>query len=89
MIEEEGIENLSLSKLAAQFDVKAPSLYKHVENKAAIIEAVNHATHRDLGEQLVESTMSIQDPLERVIVFSREYRKFAFGNGILLAVQKR
>lgn len=82
MIEEEGLDNLSLSKLAARFDVKAPSLYKHVKNKAAIIEAVNHATHRELGESLLESTVSTTDPFERVMIFTRAYREFAQANPV-------
>jgi AcrR family transcriptional regulator len=80
MIEEEGLDNLSLSKLAAHFDVKAPSLYKHVKNKAAIIEAVNYATHRDLSETILGQTENLQDPMERIMTFVHAYRAFAHAN---------
>ena len=82
MIEDNGLENLSLSRLAAQLDVKAPSLYKHVENKAAIIEAVNHATYRELSATILDKTANISDPIERLLTFSRAYREFAHSNPI-------
>lgn len=82
MIEEAGLENLSLSKLAAQFNVKAPSLYRHAENKAAIIEAVNHATYRELSETILNQTTSVTEPVERLLAFSRSYREFALANPI-------
>ncbi|MCI0711913.1 MAG: WHG domain-containing protein [Chloroflexi bacterium] len=82
MIEEVGLEKLSLSKLAAQFDVKAPSLYKHVNNKAAIIEAVNHATYRELSETILNQTVRVTDPVERLLIFSRAYRQFAHANPV-------
>ncbi len=40
----DGVDNLSLHKLAAALGVKAPSLYRYVSNKTELIQAVNLAT---------------------------------------------
>ncbi|MCA9902121.1 MAG: helix-turn-helix transcriptional regulator, partial [Anaerolineales bacterium] len=41
LIEAEGADNLSLSKLAEQLGIKAPSLYRHVGSKAGLLQAIN------------------------------------------------
>ena len=38
LIEQEGRDALSLGKLATALGVKAPSLYRHVGNKAELVE---------------------------------------------------
>lgn len=43
IIDSEGLEALSLPRLAAQLNVRAPSLYYHFRDKAAILEAVARA----------------------------------------------
>ena len=43
IIDGEGLEALSLPRLAAQLSVRAPSLYYHFRDKAAILEAVARA----------------------------------------------
>ncbi|MBK8024180.1 MAG: helix-turn-helix transcriptional regulator [Chloroflexi bacterium] len=48
MIEAEGYEAVSLSRLAAAFGVKAPSLYRLFASKAELIRAVNEQTYREL-----------------------------------------
>ena len=44
IIERDGVEALSLGKLAEALGVRAPSLYRYFENKAALIQAVNLRT---------------------------------------------
>lgn len=45
---EGGAEKLSLKRLAEAVGVKAPSLYKHIENKDALVRAVNTLTEQRL-----------------------------------------
>ena len=40
LIEHEGVEALSLGKIAAELGIKAPSLYRHIKNKHALLQAV-------------------------------------------------
>jgi AcrR family transcriptional regulator len=48
MIENDGVEALSLGKLAADLGIAAPSLYNHFKNKTALLQAVNVETARAL-----------------------------------------
>lgn len=44
LIERDGVAQLSLASVAAALNIKAPSLYHHVANKAALIQLVNGRT---------------------------------------------
>lgn len=48
LIERDGAEQLSLAGLAAALNIKAPSLYRHVASKAALIQLVNARTFGQL-----------------------------------------
>lgn len=48
LIERDGVEQLSLAGLAAALNIKAPSLYRHVASKAALIQLVNARTFGQL-----------------------------------------
>jgi TetR/AcrR family transcriptional regulator, tetracycline repressor protein len=43
MLDEEGLERLSLRRLATELDVKAPALYWHFESKRALLDAMADA----------------------------------------------
>ena len=85
MIEEEGVDALSLAKLAAALGVKAPSFYRHVKNKAELLEAVSFLTIQQLIEQMKAAT--VDHPTEEAIS-SKEillaqvqaFRRFAHAN---------
>jgi TetR/AcrR family tetracycline transcriptional repressor len=49
LVDAQGLEGLSLRTLAARLDVQAPTLYWHVPNKAALLDAVSDAI---MGEAL-------------------------------------
>jgi AcrR family transcriptional regulator len=48
LIEAEGVEQLSLARLAAALGIKAPSLYRYVASKDALIQAVLGRTFEQL-----------------------------------------
>jgi AcrR family transcriptional regulator len=48
LIERDGVAQLSLASLAATLNIKAPSLYRHVASKAALIQLVNGRTFKQL-----------------------------------------
>jgi AcrR family transcriptional regulator len=81
IIEGEGVELLSLAKLAALFGVKAPSLYKHFDSKAALLQAVNLQTALALVARLravVDATPG--DMRARLLAMTQAYRAFALSN---------
>jgi AcrR family transcriptional regulator len=48
LIEEVGVEQLSLARLASALNIKAPSLYRHVDSKPALLQAINALTFEEL-----------------------------------------
>ncbi|MCA9917217.1 MAG: TetR/AcrR family transcriptional regulator [Anaerolineales bacterium] len=81
LIEAEGVGNLSLSKLAEQLGIKAPSLYRHVGNKAGLLQAVNLYTSQTLVTQLNQSAAQANgDAKVQIAAIMRSYRAFALAH---------
>ena len=81
MIEGDGVEQLSLAKLAAALGVKAPSLYRHVKNKAQLLEEVAFITFQLLIEAMGSVDLAETDPPTEVLLAQcMEYRRFAHAN---------
>ncbi|MCA9911745.1 MAG: helix-turn-helix transcriptional regulator [Anaerolineae bacterium] len=80
MIEEHGFDKLSLRMIAQELGVKAPSLYRHVENKAALLAAVNQVTRTELFA-VMHRAMEADIPLEeRLLAIANAYRAYAHAN---------
>lgn len=78
MIESAGVENLNLRDLATELGVKAPSLYRYVANKTALLRAVNDLTTQSLSEalhQVVDETLS-EEFLPRMMRVAKAFRQF-------------
>jgi AcrR family transcriptional regulator len=81
LIERDGVEALSLGKVAAALDIKAPSLYRHIRNKNALLQAVIEQTYLSLFAAYDEALdQSGDDPAERLLNLSRSHRRFAHEN---------
>jgi AcrR family transcriptional regulator len=81
MIAAEGVDNLSLHKLAAALGVKAPSLYRYVSNKTDLIRAVNLATLERLFAMMNEAAAtSTGTPDEKLLAIFLAYRAFAHAH---------
>lgn len=82
LIERDGVEALSLARLAAELGIKAPSLYRHFESKSALLQAVNLRTNQALIAALVDAarTASPQQETERVMAVAHAYRTFAHSH---------
>jgi AcrR family transcriptional regulator len=52
ILETEGIDALSLHKLAEKLGVRAPLLYRHVGSKTDLLLAINRLTLRQLVETM-------------------------------------
>src|SRR5215475_9638146 len=77
MIEAEGIDQLSLARLAAELGIKAPSLYRHVASKAELLRAVNTLTSQELVAALLVDDHGPTSPRERLQHVALAYREFA------------
>ena len=81
LIERDGVEQLSLAHLAGALGIKAPSLYRHVASKTALLAAVNTLT----GQQLFQAfdralSAAPNQPTERLKAIFRTQREFAHAN---------
>jgi AcrR family transcriptional regulator len=77
LIETHGVENVSLRMLADELGVKAPSLYRHVTDKNALLRAVNEATLRHLFQTLYQALESPEPTRSKLVTLAHEYRRFA------------
>lgn len=81
LIEQERVEQLSLARLAAELGIKAPSLYRHIPNKATLLQAVNLLTYRQLFLAYETALLaSGDDPRDRMLAIFRAHRAFAHAN---------
>ncbi|MCA9928831.1 MAG: TetR/AcrR family transcriptional regulator [Anaerolineales bacterium] len=81
MIEAEGTAKLSLAGLAAAFGIKAPSLYRHVGNKASLLRAVNLLTTEQLFAAMNGAAeTAVSDPHARLLAIFHAFRRFAHDN---------
>ncbi|MEM9954298.1 MAG: TetR/AcrR family transcriptional regulator [Chloroflexota bacterium] len=80
MIEDEGVDKLSLRSLAESLGVKAPSLYRYVKNKTALLRAVNERTARDLAQHLYDASETSLETRERLIAIAHAFRQFVHDN---------
>ncbi len=78
LIEKDGVEALSLNKLATALGVKAPSLYRHVGNKHQLLQNVNLQTLQNLFEVMDAAISTVDnDPQMQMMALAQAYRQFA------------
>ncbi len=77
MTEQDGFEGLSLSALAKALGVKAPSLYRHVPNKAHLLRGINELTLTRLFSQVEAATQQATPPHAGLIAVGHAFRDFA------------
>lgn len=84
MIEAEGsAEKVTLARLADRFGISAPSLYRHVQNKIELLQAVNLITLTQMTAFLRAAIDSADpDARARVIAMGRAYRDFALQHPV-------
>jgi len=80
MIEAEGVDNLSLRSLAEELGVKAPSLYRYVRNKTALLRAINEGTTRQLVDALYHAADEQHAALDRMMAVGKAFRHFVHQN---------
>lgn len=77
-IHENGIAQFSLAKLAAGLGIKAPSLYRHIGSKAALLQAVNLVTLQKLFTILEDQAKANES--DKMVSILTAYRRFALAH---------
>ncbi|WP_431033746.1 TetR/AcrR family transcriptional regulator [Streptomyces sp. P6-2-1] len=73
LLESEGPQGLTMQKVATRVGVRAPSLYKHVANRAALLDAVAEATVEDLTDRITATDGTLP-------AIARCYRDFSLAH---------
>jgi AcrR family transcriptional regulator len=76
MIEAEGVEQLSLHKLAAALGVKAPSLYRYFASKTDLLRAVNLMTTQQMIVTMEQAAAAHDDARARMMAMAKACRDF-------------
>lgn len=81
LIEEDGVDTLSLGKLAAAMGIKAASLYHHFPSKASLLQAVNTRTVTELVAAMQRASEPTSDaPPARMRRMAQAYRAYALAH---------
>lgn len=81
LIERDGIDALSLARVATTLGIKAPSLYRHIESKNSLLQAVIEQTYQAMFQAYDDAlSASGDDPVEKLLNISRAQRRFAHEN---------
>lgn len=82
IVVKQGITNLTMRPIAQALGIKAPSLYKHVANREAIIALVQARGLEEFGTAFIAAGPSPRDK-------ARAYRDWAYANPHLYYVVMR
>jgi AcrR family transcriptional regulator len=86
LIEEGGIEGLSMRELARRLDVRAPSLYFHVEGRDDLIRLLTTEGLRELGDMLTAADRAAAGPGPRLHAMADAYASFGFASPQLFSL---
>lgn len=88
ILEADGLDALTMQAVAVRVGVRAPSLYKRVADRSALIRAVTDAITQDLAAAL-RSPHAATDAADELRTIARRYRTFVHANpagyGLLFA----
>jgi AcrR family transcriptional regulator len=76
LLEAGGLDALTMQAVAAEVGVRAPSLYKRIRDRAALIRAVQEAAATEL-EAALSSAARGKDPRADIIAMADSFRAFA------------
>lgn len=77
LLEEAGPDGLTMQAVATRVGVRAPSLYKRVAGRDALVRLVAEAAVRDLTEVLEAATPPDADPAAALVDLAHALRRFA------------
>lgn len=81
ILEHEGLASVTMQAVAKRVGVRAPSLYKRVDSRNALIELVAKSAVAQLGDQIDQAAMAASvDPSAELRGIARDLRAFAHEN---------
>ena len=89
LIEAQGIDAVTLRVVADALGVKAPSLYRYVKNKNAMLLAVNEVTLYELFDVISQASDSSMSLVERLVAIALAYRQYAHAHPVCYELAMR
>lgn len=80
IISRDGLDGLSMRRLATEVGVPAPTLYGYFRSKEAVIEALADQKVAILGEYVLGAAAGADPGIPRLLAFAQGYRQFALTN---------
>jgi AcrR family transcriptional regulator len=78
LLEEGGLDAVTMATVAAEVGVKPPSLYKHIRDRSALLAAMATDGAEELGRVLAQAGARAGDtPTERLVALADAYGDFA------------
>lgn len=85
VVENDGLDALTLARVAEALEVRSPSLYSHVANLGALRREVSLEAARRLGQALTAAATDPTDPAAALRAIATAYRDFACAHPGLYA----
>jgi AcrR family transcriptional regulator len=79
LLEESGLDAVTMQAVADRVGIRAPSLYKRFAGRSALIGAIAEDVVAELGRTTAPATR-VADPGEAVRIAANNYRAFAHGS---------
>ncbi len=86
IVEDKGTAGLTMQSVAERVGVRAPSLYKRVENRDALVRLVVESMLGELGEALAAASGPADDPRAALAAIARAFRAFALRSPVSYAM---
>ena len=81
LLEEEGVEALSMRNIGARLGIRAASLYEHFPDKRAVENAIIAATMWEQGDYISAEVADSDDPA--LLTIARTFREFGLAHPAL------
>lgn len=76
LLEADGLDQVTMQRVAVAVGVRAPSLYKRIRDRNDLIHLVANDAARELGDTLT-AMASAADPAKNLVAIARAFRKWA------------
>ncbi len=80
LFEVNGYEGVTMAQLAGALGIKAPSLYKHFDDKNALLKAVNTLTMQELTQAMRDAITEKITPYQQCLGMGRAYWDYALAH---------
>jgi AcrR family transcriptional regulator len=78
LLESDGLETVTMQRVAAVVGVRAPSLYKRIRDRADLMHRVANDAARELGDTLAAAATT-GDPRANLVAIAFAFRQWAHG----------